>query len=130
MFVRRPACVRCVRWVLGTVSLCGLVMIYLMLAKLSAEEKAVNKAARVVDLVLYKENEGLIEEEDGNATLNELVPKEEEENKHDKVEVPADEWVEDKDEKIMDAKVMKKGDKKLIIVDMPNPKARWARPSE
>ena len=124
MFVRRPACVRCVRWVLGTVFLCVLVMIYLMLAKLSAEEQTVNKAARVVDLVLYKENEELIEEKNENETSNELVPEDEKENKHDKVEVPVDGWIEDKDEKIMDAKVMKKGDKKLIIVDMPNPKAR------
>ena len=46
------------------------------------------------------------------------------------MKVPADGWIEDKNEKIMDAKVMKKGDKKLIIVDMPNPKARWARPNE
>ena len=30
---------------------------------------------------------------------------------------------------IMDAKVMKKGDKKLIIVDMPNPKERWLKPN-
>ena len=30
----------------------------------------------------------------------------------------------------MDAKVMKKGDKKLIIVDMPNPKERWLKPNQ
>ena len=34
----------------------------------------------------------------------------------------------DKDEKIMDAKVMRKGDQKLIIVDVPNPKQRWMKP--
>ena len=45
-------------------------------------------------------------------------------------ETESDEWKEDKNEKIMDAKVMKKGDKKLIVVEMPNPKARWGRPQE
>ena len=48
----------------------------------------------------------------------------------DEDEDQADEWIEDTDEKIMDAKVMKKGDKKLIIVDLPNPKARWLQPKE
>eukprot|EP00091_Calanus_sinicus_P011870 TRINITY_DN26781_c0_g1_i1.p1 TRINITY_DN26781_c0_g1~~TRINITY_DN26781_c0_g1_i1.p1 ORF type:complete len:110 (-),score=39.65 TRINITY_DN26781_c0_g1_i1:91-420(-) len=108
MFVRRPACVRCVRWVLGTVFLCILVVIYLMLAKLSAEEMSVNKAARVVDLVVYKGNEELIEKEDGKETLDDLIPENEEENQKEKLEVPVDEWIEDKDEKIMDAKVIEK----------------------
>lgn len=40
----------------------------------------------------------------------------------------ADEWVEDPDSDIMDAKVMKRGDKRLIIVDLPDPKARWRKP--
>ena len=35
--------------------------------------------------------------------------------------------LQDSKEKIMDAKVMKKGDKKLIIVDMPDPKAKWIK---
>ena len=45
-------------------------------------------------------------------------------------ETETDEWKEDENEKIMDAKVMRKGDKKLIVVEMPNPKARWGRPLE
>lgn len=40
----------------------------------------------------------------------------------------SDEWVEDPDSDIMDAKVLKKGNKRLVIVDMPNPKARWRKP--
>jgi len=43
-------------------------------------------------------------------------------------EKKADEWVEDPDSDIMDAKVMKRGDKRLIIVDLPDPKARWRKP--
>jgi len=39
-----------------------------------------------------------------------------------------DGWVENPDSDIMDAKVMKRGDKRLIIVDMPDPKARWRKP--
>ena len=31
----------------------------------------------------------------------------------------------DPDEKVMDAKVLRKGDKKLIIVEAPNPKEKW-----
>ena len=30
----------------------------------------------------------------------------------------------------MDAKVMRKGDQKLIIVDVPNPKQRWMKPQD
>ena len=37
--------------------------------------------------------------------------------------------MEDPENKIMDAKVMRKGQKKLVIVDIPNPKARWVRPN-
>ena len=35
----------------------------------------------------------------------------------------------DPDEKIMDAKVLRKGEKKLIVVDLPNPKGRWMKPN-
>ena len=90
---------------------------------MTVEENTGNKVARVVDLVQDKENGDMVEEE--KIKENQKYNGEEDEN----IEVPVDEWVEDKDEKIMDAKVMKKGDKKLIIVDMPNPKARWVRPS-
>ena len=40
-----------------------------------------------------------------------------------------DEWVEDPDDSRMDAKVMKKGQQKMIIVDLPNPKAKWIKPN-
>ena len=43
-------------------------------------------------------------------------------SKHDTIDS-----LQDSKEKIMDAKVMKKGDKKLIIVDMPDPKAKWIK---
>ena len=33
--------------------------------------------------------------------------------------------VKDPNEKVMDAKVLRKGDKKLIIVEAPNPKEKW-----
>ena len=47
----------------------------------------------------------------------------------EKVEAKEDEWVEDKDQKeMMDAKVMRRGDKKLIIVDMPDPGRMWRKP--
>ena len=88
-----------------------------------------NKVARVVDAVLQKEETDV--KGNSNDTIND-DSKEEEliQDMDDNQDVPADGWIEDKDEKIMDAKVMKKGDKKLIIVDMPNPKARWARPKK
>jgi len=37
-------------------------------------------------------------------------------------------WVEDTEQNIMDAKVMKKGNKKMIIVDLPEGGNRWRRP--
>ena len=43
------------------------------------------------------------------------------------VEGGGDKWVEDPESDIMDAKVMRKGKQKLIIVDMPDPAARWRR---
>ena len=75
-----------------------------------------------------------MEEVEEQLRSSEEVEKEEEEG--DVVEPPApeetdkkaEEWVEDPDSDIMDAKVMRKGDKKLIIVDMPDPRARWRKP--
>ena len=131
MFVRRAVCIRCVKWVLGTVFLCMLLTFYLILARMTAEDGGVNKVAKVVDLVVYKESEVIPgEETEDNIESDALVNEEEEAPEKEDIKIPADGWIEDKEEKIMDAKVMRNGNKKLIIVDLPNPKDRWVRPNE
>ena len=56
-----------------------------------------------------------------------VLDREDEEVKPDN---ESEDWEEVKDpsQQIMDAKVMKKGQQKLVIVDIPNPKERWVKP--
>ena len=55
----------------------------------------------------------------------EAEPEEEEVNEENKAK--DDEWVEVKDDSMMDAKVMKRGKQRMVIIDMPNPKAMWMK---
>ena len=104
MLVSRALCVRLVRLASIGLGLAALLLSVQLDSTSSTGNKVVRVAAKLV------ENKTDLKEV-GNET-------------------ETDEWKEDKNEKIMDAKVMRKGDKKLIVVEMPNPKARWGRPLE
>merc|ERR1711862_415053 len=123
--------------------------LYFFLAQLSHSEKThQNKIGRVQEVVdksddtidnsdfaldedpVQDEFKGAEEEDQGDSKqLIKAVEEIEENNKQEVANLEEDSqddtWHEDKEEKIMDAKVMRKVDQKLIIVDVPNPKQRW-----
>lgn len=90
-----------------------------MVSSLSQDKSFGNKVARVLEIVSEKP----LSQEDPENSENS------DEEGHEDGEDEMDEWVEDPDDSRMDAKVMKKGQQKMIIVDLPNPKAKWIKPN-
>ena len=102
-------------------------MLYFVIAQFSQDKSFGNKVSRVLQII----NEKSIEGDLGNINIEEKAAVDREEKEADVTsDTGSEDWeeVEDPDNRIMDAKVMKKGQQKLIIVDLPNPKARWVKP--
>ena len=94
----------------------SLASISFILSHLAQDKSFGNKVARVLELV----NEENQQDEKDPVPGVEVEEEKEEENE-------GDDWVEDLDNQMMDAKVMKKGKQKMIIVDLPNPKGKWVK---
>ena len=119
--VNRAYCVKIFKYFLLTAILIVLITIYLIFAQLSQDKSFGNKVARVLDIV----NKKPLQEDPEPEDLNHIGG---EDNIEENLDGEEDGWVEDPDSKILDAKVMKKGNHKLVIVDIPNPKAKWMNP--
>ena len=105
----------------------ALSLLYFTIAQLSQDKSWGNKVSRVLQII----NEKSIEGDLGDIHIEEKhVVDREEKEKDVRSDTESEDWVEveDPNQKIMDAKVMKKGQQKLIIVDIPNPKERWVKP--
>ena len=128
----RAFCVKTAKKSLLIALVLSLTLVYFLIAQLSQDKSWGNKVSRVLQIL----NEKSIEGDIGNINIDEqsVVDREEEgEEKREDVRsdnTESEDWVEVEDpkQKIMDAKVMKKGHQKLIIVDIPNPKERWVKP--
>ena len=128
MLVSRAPCVKIAKYSLLTALLLALTLLYFVIAQFSQDKSFGNKVSRVLQII----NEKSIEGGDlGNINIEEKLAVDREEKEGDvRPDTGSEDWeeVDDPDNRIMDAKVMKKGEQKLIIVDMPNPKARWVKP--
>ena len=118
--------------------LLALTLLYFVIAQFSQDKSFGNKVSRVLQIINEKSIEGdlgnINDEENpdpGNNNIEEkpAVDRDEKEG-DDGPESESEDWEEvvDPANRIMDAKVMKKGQQKIIIVDVPNPKARWVKP--
>ena len=132
MSVSRAHCVKIAKKSLLIALLLALTLLYCVIAQLSQAKSFGNKVSRVLQILSEKSIEGDL---GNNINIEEKpVVDIEEKEKEKEVDVISDteseDWeeVEDPKHKIMDAKVMKKGQQKLIIVDLPNPKERWVKP--
>lgn len=99
------------------------------MAHLSQDKSFGNKVSRVLQIISEKSGEGEGDLGNSNIEENPIVDREEKE-RDVRSDTESEDWeeVEDPKHQIMDAKVMKKGQQKLIIVDIPNPKERWVKP--
>ena len=128
----RGFCVKTAKKSLLIALVLSLTFLYFLIAQLSQDKSWGNKVSRVLQIL----NEKSIEGDLGNINIDEQpVADREEEGEEKREDVRSDnteseDWVEVEDpkQKILDAKVMKKGQQKLIIVDIPNPKERWVKP--
>ena len=118
--------------------LLALTLLYFVIAQVSQDKSFGNKVSRVLHIINEKSIEGNLgninDEENPDPENNDIEEKpavdSDEKEGDDGPESESEDWeeVEDPKHKIMDAKVMKKGQQKIIIVDVPNPKARWVKP--
>ena len=130
--VSRSFCVKTAKKSLLIALVLSLTFLYFLIAQLSQDKSWGNKVSRVLQIL----NEKSVEGDLGNINIDEQpVADREEEGEEKREDVRSDnteseDWVEVEDpkQKILDAKVMKKGQQKLIIVDIPNPKERWVKP--
>lgn len=128
MLVSRAPCVKIAKYSLLTALLLALTLLYFVIAQFSQDKSFGNKVSRVLQIINEKSSEG---GDLGNINIEEKLAVDREEKEGDvRLDTGSEDWeeVDDPDNRIMDAKVMKKGEQKLIIVDMPNPKARWVKP--
>ena len=128
MLVSRAPCVKIAKYSLLTALLLALTLLYFVIAQFSQDKSFGNKVSRVLQIINEKSSEG---GDLGNINIEEKLAVDREEKEGDvRPDTGSEDWeeVDDPDNRIMDAKVMKKGEQKLIIVDMPNPKARWVKP--
>ena len=125
--VSRAHCVKIAKNSLLIALLLALTLLYFVIAQLSQDKSFGNKVSRVLQIITEKSGEG--EEHLGNIEENPVVEREEQEPDV-RADTKSEDWeeVDDPKHQIMDAKVMKKGQQKLIIVDIPNPKERWVKP--
>ena len=138
MSVSRAHCVKIAKYSLLSGLLLALTLLYFVIAQVSQDKSFGNKVSRVLQIINEKSKEGdlgnINDEEKpdpGNSDIEEkpAVDSDEKEG-DDRPESESEDWeeVDDPANRIMDAKVMKKGQQKIIIVDVPNPKARWVKP--
>ena len=121
----RAYCVKTIKISVFLFLVISLLSVYFLLSSLSQDKSFGNKVARVLEIV----NEGPPSQEDPENIGDEGTLENSDEEGHEEGEDEVDEWVEDPDDNRMDAKVMKKGQQKMIIVDLPNPKAKWIKPN-
>ena len=121
--VSRAHCVKIAKNSLLIALLLGLTLLYFVVAQLSQDKSFGNKVSRVLQIISEKS----VEKENINIEEKPAADSEEEGERSD---TGSEDWeeVNDPEHKIMDAKVVKKGKQKLIIVDIPNPKERWVKP--
>ena len=118
--------------------LLALTLLYFVIAQFSQDKSFGNKVSRVLQIINEKSIEGdlgnINDEENPDPENNDIEEKpavdSDEKEGDDGPESESEDWEEvvDPANRIMDAKVMKKGQQKIIIVDVPNPKARWVKP--
>ena len=118
--------------------LLALTLLYFVIAQFSQDKSFGNKVSRVLHIINEKSIEGNLgninDEENPDPENNDIEEKpavdSDEKEGDDGPESESKDWEEvvDPANRIMDAKVMKKGQQKIIIVDVPNPKARWVKP--
>ena len=118
--------------------LLALTLLYFVIAQFSQDKSFGNKVSRVLQIINEKSREGdlgnINDEENPDPENNDIEEKpavdSDEKEGDDGPESESEDWEEvvDPANRIMDAKVMKKGQQKIIIVDVPNPKARWVKP--
>ena len=124
--VSRAHCVKIVKYSALIGLVVALALLYVLIAHLSQDKSFGNKVSRVLRIISEESIEGDL----GNINIEEkpVVAREEKEEEV-RSDSGSEDWEEVKDpnQQIMDAKVMKKGQQKLIIVDMPNPKERWVK---
>ena len=128
LLVSRAPCVKIAKYSLLTALLLALTLLYFVMAQFSQDKSFGNKVSRVLQIINEKSSEG---GDLRNINIEEKLAVDREEKEGDvRPDAGSEDWeeVDDPDNRIMDAKVMKKGEQKLIIVDMPNPKARWVKP--
>ena len=126
MLVSRAPCVKIAKYSLLTALLLALTLLYFVIAHFSQDKSFGNKVSRVLQIINEKSSEG---GDLGNINIEEKLAVDREEKEGDvRSDTGSEDWEEVEDNRIMDAKVMKKGQQKLIIVDLPNPKARWVKP--
>ena len=101
----------------------SLASISFILSHLAQDKSFGNKVARVLELVNEETQQDDLENVDDDKDPVPGVEVEEEKEEENE----GDDWVEDLDNQMMDAKVMKKGKQKMIIVDLPNPKGKWVK---
>ena len=104
----------------------SLASISFILSHLAQDKSFGNKVARVLELVNEETQQDDLENVDDDKDPVPGVEVEEEKEEENE----GDDWVEDLDNRIMDAKVMKKGKQKMIIVDLPNPKGKWVKQNQ
>ena len=118
--------------------LLALTLLYFVIAQFSQDKSFGNKVSRVLQIINEKSRKGdlgnINDEENPDPGNNDIEEKpavdSDEKEGDDGPESESEDWEEvvDPANRIMDAKVMKKGQQKIIIVDVPNPKARWVKP--
>ena len=118
--------------------LLALTLLYFVIAQFSQDKSFGNKVSRVLQIINEKSRKGdlgnINDEENPDSGNNNIEEKpavdSDEKEGDDGPESESEDWEEvvDPANRIMDAKVMKKGQQKIIIVDVPNPKARWVKP--
>ena len=118
--------------------LLALTLLYFVIAQFSQDKSFGNKVSRVLQIINEKSRKGdlgnINDEENPDPENNDIEEKpavdSDEKEGDDGPESESEDWEEvvDPANRIMDAKVMKKGQQKIIIVDVPNPKARWVKP--
>ena len=116
----RAYCVKTIKISIFLLLVFSLISVYLLFSRLSQDKSFGNKVARVLKFV---NEESLRQDDLENNNDEETLETSHDQGEEDEV----DEWVEDPDNNMMDAKVMNKGQQKMIIVDLPNPKAKWIK---